>query len=585
MNLQKMKIGFLCGGLIFAAAAFCGETAPEPKLRQAIKLVEEKKYEEAEKIFLELGSRNDSEALYQLAHLYLQQEKCNDALLAFKRATELGNLNAKYKYALMLRFGIGNVKPDLALSFKCFKELAEVSDNPNVCYYYGRALLFGDGCEKNEKEAVIHLKKAADSEDPEGNFKNEIGEAQLFLGFYYFDIAKDYKQAIVYLEGAAEHNYPEAWGKLGYIYAAGLGLKKPNPDWAIRCYLAREKLEPGGETEFNLGILYGEKGEYEEAIKWMKLSAAKNYQLAIQYLNDKKELERIRKIQQDKKKTPFSFQSLMGYYRKSAGEAFGTDAKKFLAEIMGVNELTQNADYLMLPIPENMKMAGWIYDSETASAEIEKHLMTSHYGVSAWMTDEFEKIPVSKNLAALNPTIRGINFSFEKALKDALKKSVYQPMKPEEMNAMLKKLDPEMIGEEFENSAWKIMDNLYFLIHTDFSGRWNLRYYHFICWDGKEAISLAEFGIPPSRDYADIALGIFNKNLDCLNNYAVLILQEKIGSAITDTEEAEAILLTLADQKHAAGTYNLAVYYKSIKEEEKAKKYFELAKKFAGSRK
>ncbi|MBQ7402296.1 MAG: sel1 repeat family protein [Lentisphaeria bacterium] len=574
IGLSKLKIGFLCGTLLFVAVSYGENTAKPADLQPGIKLIQENKLDEAEKFFLGIAKNNNADALYFLGEIYLKK-KSEKSLYAFKRAALLGNLEAKYKYAMMLADGL-YTKQDIPAAIRLLKELSAKTDSPEVLFQIGRLLILTKG---NPGLIEQYLKEAADFQGDNGEEGHPI--AQLFLGILYAE-SNVYEKAYYYLElAAAAGDNPDALGKLGYLYAKGLGLEAPRRDWAIYCYLAKERIAPDAETEYNLGLLYGETGEYDEAIKWMKLAASKNYQTAKEFLNDKKELERIKAIQKNRSGKGNHLQSAFHSYNQKIRKQFGTDGQKVVEQLLGIPEIKDDDQMLLLPLKKEFKMAGWIYDPATAETIIENETMENREGDSLWMTDEFRKCPIEENLAAINPTIRAINHTYEETLVAALKKSIYKRLEKAEAEAILKKLDPDLVDSEMENAVWKLKENLYFNIHGDFTGRWQLRSYQFIYHDKDKTYLIAEFGVPPSPEDADMIAGVYEGDMDSLNNLAVKIAMKDMGTFFHDTDEAIEILKILAEKEHLTATYNLAILYQKTGNKEEAKKYLEMAKKLA----
>jgi TPR repeat protein len=89
------------------------------------------------------------------------------------------------------------------------------------------------------------------------------------------EVDKNYKEAGVWLNQAAELGYPDAQNNLGYLYSQGYGVPH-SVDLAIKNYRAAA-LKGFAKAQGNLGLLYqdgtGVPKDLVEAYKWFKLAA------------------------------------------------------------------------------------------------------------------------------------------------------------------------------------------------------------------------------------------------------------------------------------------------------------------------
>ena len=113
--------------------------------------------------------------------------------------------------------------------------------------------------------AVSHLTKLAEMGNP---------TAQNNLAHMYnqgLGVAQDDNKAFLLYQQAADSGLNDAYMGLGYAYETGSGVNQ-NIDKAISCYLL--VAEQGNvDVENNLGGLYRDKGEYEEAVRWLERAA------------------------------------------------------------------------------------------------------------------------------------------------------------------------------------------------------------------------------------------------------------------------------------------------------------------------
>lgn len=119
------------------------------------------------------------------------------------------------------------------------------------CYVSG-----DHGVDKDEKEALKWITKAADQGDPFGQFN---------LGWHYATgtgVVKDEKQAVLLFSKAAEHGSGLAQGSLGICYARGTGVAQDDKkaiEWftkgAVRFF--SKEAEAGDEkSRVALGLCY-----------------------------------------------------------------------------------------------------------------------------------------------------------------------------------------------------------------------------------------------------------------------------------------------------------------------------------------
>lgn len=578
-RLKRWK-ALLCG-IVLASCAL--GTANETELQRGIKLLKENKLKEAEQVLLPLTNKNNANACYELGTYYIQKMgNLEKGVSYLKKSSDLGNLNAKYFYALMLSEGYGT-KKNIPEAIKLLRVVADLSEDQDACFQAGRLMLLLEPDQQGLQEALGYMEKAA-RPNPKAEKKEGNKIAQLMAGMIYMDMG-NYKKAFFYLEASAEQNCYEAWRKLGVMYHKGTGIKEPNLEWAKYCYLAEYRISGDPECAFNIGVLESERGDLDEAMKWMKIAADKKYKQAADFLKDKEVQKIVLKI---KKQIPAPKDPLgenLDFYFSMLSKHFGKDGEKAL-NIAGSRPKAPKKDKMIrLPHPENIRMSGWIYDKEKTLQMMHKQLIRKRDGFYCPISDEFKKQPLEKNLEVLNPAIRWINSNYEEAIVSALSKSIYPRIPQKETDAIIKKMDPEQVGSNRENKMWKITDKVYFNIYTDFDGRWHLRYYQFIVVGKKDVFLLATFDTPPSTYEADTIFGIANTNLDCLNNYGVLVARKSKSNLMQNGEEIEVVFQTLAENKHYEGTYNLAVFYEETGKKELAEIYYKLAEKLKKEKK
>lgn len=161
------------------------------------------------------------------------------------------------------------------------KYLLEAAQQPNVDasaqssqalaqYFVARMYEEGDGLERSHEKAMQFLQMAA---------MGGCSPAQFDLGSLYNSgmggVAKDKAVACQWFEKAADHGHPRAMFNTGYCYQLGAGGRKDS-ETAIHYYtLAAEAgLAP---AQHNLGMLYGEAGNFEKAYFWLRIAGASGF--------------------------------------------------------------------------------------------------------------------------------------------------------------------------------------------------------------------------------------------------------------------------------------------------------------------
>ncbi len=277
------------------------------------------------KSLIRRADRGDSQAQYELACYYAEEEQnqelfekyiilaaengnidaclmwsdicfqykddLNEAEKYVKIAADKGNLLAMVRYGL-LKY----VKKEYKEAFNAFK-LAEEKGDASANIMLIKMYLSGVGCEKNEKLAFEHAKKAVAAELPDGynemaNFyrygivvkqdmskaielleiasSNGISEATYDLGLIYLDDIKDEKKAFQMFQKAHEMGNANAAYMLGLCYDQGLGVAEdlqkafdyyklaadagvPPALFNLACFYATgELVEKNEELAFNL---------------------------------------------------------------------------------------------------------------------------------------------------------------------------------------------------------------------------------------------------------------------------------------------------------------------------------------------
>lgn len=251
----------------------------------------------------------------------------------YRKAAEQGNANAQCNLGFCYKSGSG-VEKNEKEAVKWYLKSAEQGEavaqcNLGICYEYGQ------GVRKNEDEAIKWYIKAANQGNKIADRKligdiNSIknfydlnddvrekmnwilktqfnidkvrddveklnwfikvankgySKTQNYLGLYY-ELKKNYKEAVKWFFLAAKEGYVESQYYLGFCYKRGLGVEKDEKE-AVKWYL--KSAEQGYATaQYSLGMCYdcgqGVMQNEDEAIKWYIKSAKQGYEPARQAL-------------------------------------------------------------------------------------------------------------------------------------------------------------------------------------------------------------------------------------------------------------------------------------------------------------
>ena len=454
---------------------------------------------------------------------------------------------------------------------------AETPEDPRAAFETGRKLALGQGTKRDLVQAALYLKKAARAEKPPRGALLLAGRVNMEL--------KKYDEAYAFLEKAAQTGEHEAWESLGDLYAAGKGIDAPHPRWACLCYKAAHRLAPSPQLEYAIGLTAARSGDRKEAEKWMKKAAAGNCASARNFLAEPKGFEKVcpQSAAQDPKGEALH-EAVDGHF-KLQRKILGTDARAVLTELGKLPAITGKEPMVRLPQPPDLYLKNWCFRKDAVEAKIARSLFLSREGDERWFDDTFEKEPLQENLYYPNPTIRMINYAYEDGLKEALQRSKYTPCAAEFTQKLVKQVDPGMIGEQLENALWRIEDDLFFHIHRNFQGRWQLRTYSFIGRINGKYVVLCSFDTPPGKEDADMALGLLARDESCLNNFAVKLAEGETNSIFRQDDEAGEIFKMLIERRNPFAAYNLAVLCRNRNQTDLAAKYLALAKKFAAEKK
>ena len=254
----------------------------------------------AVKYFQEAGKLENADALFFLSIHQQNNGNLKEATQAAKRSLELGNEAAKIK--------LGEIQEDEKLMKEGFNALKKKVDSGDMHYAnsLGYAYEFGIGTSLSIKEAMKYYEMAAKQNNALGMTnladlyiqedklkkakpllvkaaEKEYGYAQYLLAMNFFDLySENNKEALFWLEKAANNDEPEALFQLGVYYSEGNDLAK-----SIKYYQRAAELNHA-DAALELSYIYDEGAIVEQdddkALFFLKKSAELGNQEAIEEL-------------------------------------------------------------------------------------------------------------------------------------------------------------------------------------------------------------------------------------------------------------------------------------------------------------
>lgn len=176
---------------------------------------------------------------------------------------ETGDPTYQYLYAYVRK-----MHPDLKISedeANSWYLKAAQGGYPPAQYDLGRSLMYGLGCEFDNKKSIEWLTLSAKADYP---------YAQVFLGKWLLslgDDTKNLKQGLFWLEKAADNDFPSAKMALAWTYATFYDASLRNPARALELAKSSYKDYPDRVTGFEtIAAASSAVGNYKNAVKFQK---------------------------------------------------------------------------------------------------------------------------------------------------------------------------------------------------------------------------------------------------------------------------------------------------------------------------
>ena len=209
-------------------------------------------------------SHKDNSAIYDLAYLYLEQQKNNtdskekDFSKAYKHASSLASQDfsfGTYLYAMMNQYSLGSSIKSCDVNIKFFISICE--KNFYIKYLYDLAYSYYRD-KMYRKAFLIYLELA------EGGSEQAQINTALLLNNYNIFIDKNFQKFLTYKYYYLSHLTGNSLAsiKLGDFYAKGFGEITPDRDTAMKFYKDSKLAElvtnsfKLSHSEFNLGMMH-----------------------------------------------------------------------------------------------------------------------------------------------------------------------------------------------------------------------------------------------------------------------------------------------------------------------------------------
>lgn len=255
--------------------------------------------------FKRAGELGNIDAMIRVADLYHKGEQIptnkEDAFFWYKKAAEFNDGYAYFQLGVYYENGYNVVEVNPSQAFNCFKQSA-ILESIDGIYKYATCNMYGYGTPVDISEAITNYKILADKNYP--NAWNNLGvcyerlgdstqaffwykkaaeenisASQSNVGMYYYygsGVEQNYQTAVEWFKKAASQNYPDALNFLGVCYENGNGVEKDNSIAVDYYRRAAELGHPFAQNNYGSCLLNGKglKEDFQLAFRWFKKSAS-----------------------------------------------------------------------------------------------------------------------------------------------------------------------------------------------------------------------------------------------------------------------------------------------------------------------
>jgi len=232
----------------------------------------------------EYAETGDANAQYRLGCHFYDDKDYKEAVHWLRLAADQGHVQAQSELGYCYYGGHG-VSTDYTAAVFWLRQAAERGDARaqhlmSVCYSNGQGVL------RDSEQAVRWLQLSKFDIDGEYNIGTvrkyaETGDAnaQYRLGCHLYTNNKDYKEAVHWLQFAADQGHIKAQCDLGYCYYDGHGV---STDYERAIFWLRQAANRGdARAQHLMAVCYsngqGVLSDSEQQIRWLQLAAAQKY--------------------------------------------------------------------------------------------------------------------------------------------------------------------------------------------------------------------------------------------------------------------------------------------------------------------
>lgn len=224
-------------------------------------------------------------------------EDKNEAVRWYQKAARQNHSDAQARLAHHLWFGTGGVEKNEKQALELWQKSVE-QDNADAQYALGLCLRDGTGIETNIKRAEQLFRRAAEQGNSfaKHELKNPAFQYQMGLGLLFGinGFEKNEKQAIAWLNVAAQQDHADAQYRLGICLVDGIGIKR---DVVLADQLFIRAIELGhptahdqrqnAEFQYQMGLyLSSQNDKKQKAVDYFRLAADQGHVNAqCQFLN------------------------------------------------------------------------------------------------------------------------------------------------------------------------------------------------------------------------------------------------------------------------------------------------------------